>query len=50
MIGLMDLGSLIAAVTFGIALLGSETKGVQAGVVVMAAAGWLCASSAASSR
>jgi hypothetical protein len=37
-IGLFDLGSLVAAVTFGIALMGSETKGVQAGVVVLAAA------------
>ncbi len=36
-IGLFDLGSLVAAVTFGIPLMGSETKGVQAGVVVLAA-------------
>lgn len=35
-IGLFDLGSLLVLVIFGLALMGSDTPGVQAGVVVLA--------------
>ena len=36
-IGLFDLGSLVGIVTFGVLLMGSETRGVQASVVLLAA-------------